>query len=131
MIQVPFPVCYNEDGSYSREQLIKWREDDYVCQRMILGTMSNGLFDAFWQHSTALGLWNALLARHTTEDVGHRAFLINKYIEYKMVDDEPILDQLQEIVGVAQDIAAIGEPMSENFQVSTNFGKLPPSWKDY
>lgn len=48
-----------------------------------------------------------------------------------MVDGKPIMEQVQEMVQIAQEIAALGEPISKNFQVSTIIGKLPASWKDY
>lgn len=45
-----------------------------------------------------------------------------------MVDIKTITEQVQDVVPMAQNIAAIGEPMSGNFQASTIIGKLPPSW---
>lgn len=37
-------------------------------------------------------------------------------MEFKMVDDKPIIDQVQEMVCNAQEIVANREPMIENFK---------------
>ncbi|XP_077233653.1 uncharacterized protein LOC143875958 [Tasmannia lanceolata] len=105
-------------GGYTTEQH-KWLEDDYFCRGTILNAMSDGLFDLFKKYKTALELWNALQATYDSKDAGNRSFLINKFIDFKMVDGKPILEQVQELLRIAQDFEAIGEPISETFQVST------------
>lgn len=134
--QIPYPEGTPSDNStissssaydgYTKDQL-RWYEDDCICRSLILGAMSNTLFNLFCNYSTALELWTALQARYVTEDEGNRCYLINKFVDYKMIDEKPILEQVHEMLQIAQETAEIGEPMTEFFQVSTIIGKLPPS----
>ncbi|XP_077228609.1 uncharacterized protein LOC143861593 [Tasmannia lanceolata] len=109
----------------------KWLEDDYICQFTILQAMTNSLFNVFHKHSTAYELWAAIQRRYVNEDAGNKSFLVNKYVEFKMVDSKPIIDQVNELNDIATECADAGESISETFQVSTLIGKLPSSWKDY
>ncbi|GKV42595.1 hypothetical protein SLEP1_g49978 [Rubroshorea leprosula] len=128
----PYPQdCTGTLNGELTEQQHKWLEDDYVCRLTILQAMINSLFNAFQKHSTALELWHAIEQRYVNEDAGNKSFLVNKYINFKMSDSKPVIDQVNELNDIATECADAGEPISETFQVSTIIGKLPPSWKDY
>ena len=130
VLSMAYPQEDTENGELSERQK-KWIEDDYVCRFTILNSMTNALFNVFHKFSTSLELWFAIQRRYVNEDVGNKSFLINKYIEFKMDDAKPIIDQVNALNDIATECADVGEPFSENFQVSTIIGKLPPSWKDY
>ena len=93
--------------------------------------MTNSLFNVFHKFATSLELWNAIQRRYVNEDAGNKSFLINKYVEFKMDDSKPIIEQVNTLNDIATECADAGEPFSESFQVSTIIGKLPSSWKDY
>ena len=42
-------------------------------------------------------IWNALEAKYKTEKVGTNKFIIQKYFDYKMLDDISVLDQVHEL----------------------------------
>lgn len=83
-----FTVNYIEDGSYTQ------LENDYICRGTILDGVNSNLFDVYWNYQTAQKLWKAIQARFITEDVGNGSYLINKFIEFKIVDNKPILEQV-------------------------------------
>lgn len=131
VLHVPYPdhttskssaaSSWSSIDGYTQDQM-RWYEDDCVCRSLILGAMSNTLLNLFCNYPTALELWNALHARYVTEGSGNRCYLINKFVEYKMMDEIPVLEQVYDMLQIAQDTAEICEPMSEFFQVSTIIG---------
>ncbi|XP_016450546.1 uncharacterized protein LOC107775332 [Nicotiana tabacum] len=125
-----YPQDGKADGQLSDSQQ-KWLEDNFVCRSMILNAMSNALFSVFHKCYPSYELWAAISRRYVTEDAGNRSFLINKYIDFKMDDSKPFIDQVNELNKIASQCADVGESITEIFQVSTIIGKLPPSWKDY
>ena len=52
-------------------------------------------------------------------------------VDYKMVDEKPVREQVHEMLLIAQETTEIGKPITKYFQVSIIIGKLPPCWKDY
>lgn len=48
-----------------------------------------------------------------------------------MFADKPIIEQVQEMIRMAQNIDVKVESIMENFQASTVIGKLSPSWKKH
>ncbi|XP_073049626.1 uncharacterized protein [Primulina eburnea] len=127
----PYPGEPSESNEDSAEKVKKWKADDFMCRFTILQSLNNTLFNVFHIHKTDVELWNAIKRRYVNEYAGNKSFLVNKYIEFKMVDTRNVIDQVNELNNIATECADAGEPISETFQVSTIIGKLPPSWKDY
>ena len=42
-------------------------------------------------------IWNALEAKYKTEKVGTNKFIIQKYFDYKKLDNISVLDQVHEL----------------------------------
>lgn len=78
------------------EKAKKWKSDDFICQYTILQLLNNTLFNVFHIHKNATELWNAIKRRYVNEDACNKSFLVNKYVEYKMVDSRPVIDQVNE-----------------------------------
>ncbi|XP_073121682.1 uncharacterized protein [Henckelia pumila] len=127
----PYPGEPSESNEDSTEKIKKWKTDDFMCRFTILQSLNNTLFNVFHIHKTAAELWNAIKRRYVNEDAGNKSFLVNKYIEYKMVDTRPVIDQVNELSDIASKGADAGEPISETFHVFTIIDKLTLSWKDY
>ncbi|XP_073025167.1 uncharacterized protein [Primulina eburnea] len=101
------------------EKIKKWKSDDFICRFTILQSLNNTLFNVFHFLKTATELWNAIKRRYVNEDAGNKSFLVNKYVEYKMVDTIPVIYQVNELNDITTECADVGEPISETFQVSS------------
>ena len=133
VLSTPYPQDEVTNGEYSEQQK-KWIEDDYVSRFTILNAMTNSLFNVFHKFATSLELWNAIQRRYVNEDTGNKSFLINKYVEFKMDDSKPIIEQVNTLNDIATECADAGESFSENFQVSTtlvNFHLLGRITKEF
>lgn len=108
----------------------KWTDDDYICRRNILNSLSDHLFDQYSKRSyTAKELWEELKFAFN-EDFGAKRSDVHQYIHFEMVDGISVLEQVQILNNIADSVIASGIFFDENFHVSSIVTKLPPSWKD-
>ncbi|KAI6707771.1 hypothetical protein NL676_010733 [Syzygium grande] len=110
----------------------KWMNDDYICRRNILSSLSDELFYKYSQTTySAKDLWEKLRLVYLYEECGTKRLQVKRYIEFEMVDGKSVIEQVQELNRMADSIAAAGISVDENFHVSVIISKLPPSWKDF
>ncbi|XP_012490128.1 uncharacterized protein LOC105802804 [Gossypium raimondii] len=110
----------------------KWMNDDYLCHHCILSALSDNLYYQFSKKAkTAKELWEELKLVYLYEEFGTKRAQVRKYIEFQIVDERPIVEQMQELNIIADSIVATGIMVDENFHVSAIISKLPPSWKDF
>ena len=68
-----------------------------MCIGHILNGLSDSLFDAYQNETTAKELWDKLEARYMTEDATSKKFLVSRFNSYQMVDNRSVIEQLHEI----------------------------------
>ncbi|KAJ6338332.1 hypothetical protein OIU76_007912 [Salix suchowensis] len=126
------PLASAEEIAQAKATEQKWCNDDYLCRLNILNSLSDSIYYKYVKKiQTAKELWEELKLVYLYEEFGTRRSQVKKYIEFQMVDEKSIVDQLQELNGIADAIVAAGMFIDENFHVSTVISKLPPSWKDF
>lgn len=64
---------------------------------------------------TTKELWSSLEKKYKMEDVGIKKFVIDKFLDFKMVDKKTIITQVQEMQFIHHDIAAEGIMLGESF----------------
>lgn len=110
----------------------KWMNDDYICHRNILSSLSDNLFYKYSRRtSSAKELWEQLKLVYLHEEFGSKRLQVKKYIEYQIVDEKPISEQVQELNQLAHAVEAAGMSINESFHVSAIISKLPLSWRDF
>ncbi|XP_020266922.1 uncharacterized protein LOC109842457 [Asparagus officinalis] len=114
-----------------KKQKAKREEDEVLCRGHILNTLSDRLYDLFTRIKSARKIWNALEFKYKAEEEGTNKYLIAKYLEYKMVDDKSVLEQVHELEVLVNKIHVLKIVIPESFQVAAIIAKLPSTWKDY
>ncbi|KAK9750003.1 hypothetical protein RND81_02G165400 [Saponaria officinalis] len=79
---------------------------------------------------SAKELWNALESKYMDEDASSKKFLVSNFMNYKMVDSRPVMEQYNELLRILGQFAQHKMEMDESISVSSIIDKLPPSWKD-
>lgn len=109
----------------------KWKNDDSICCRNILHSLSDHLFSLYAKKiMTAKELWEEMRLVYLFEEFGTQRSQVKKYIEFQMAEERSIPEQVQELTEIADSIVAGGMVLEEKFHVSAIIAKLPPSWKD-
>ncbi|KAK2650063.1 hypothetical protein Ddye_017552 [Dipteronia dyeriana] len=126
------PQASSEEISKVKVAEQKWVHDDHICRRHILSCLSDNLYYQFSKKTkSAKELWEELKLVYLYEEFGTKRLQVKRYIEFQMVDEKPILEQVQEFNNIADSIVAAGMMIDDNFHVSVIISKLPPSWKDF
>ena len=94
---MPFLTASDEDTDEIMAQRKKWEEDKLICKGHIFNTLSDCLYDLYNSIKSPKEIWNALEAKYKTEKIGTDKFIIQKYFDYKMLDNISILDQVHEL----------------------------------
>ena len=81
--------------------------------------------------NTARELWEFLDKKYKTEDAGLKKLVVGKFLDYKMLDSETVISQVQDLQVILHDIHTEGMSLSESFQVAAIIEKLPPLWKEF
>ena len=93
---MPFPTTSDEETDEIKAQRKKREEDELICRWHILNTLSDRLYDLYTSMKSPMEIWNALEAKYKTKKVGTNKFIIQKYFDYKMLNNISVLDQMHE-----------------------------------
>ena len=127
----PIPNPAPEDTEQLKEQRIKREEDELVCKGHILNTLSDRLYDLFTTMSSPKEIQKVLDTEYKTEKQGTDKFIIQKYFDFKMLDNISVLDQMHELQILIHKLNDLSIKIPELFQVGTIIVKLPPTWNNY
>lgn len=110
----------------------RWIEDDHMCRQNILNSLCDNLLGHYSKKSgTAKDLWEELKLLYLHEEHGAKVSLVKKYIEFQIVEERSIFEQVHEFHQIADALIASGMYVEEKFHVNVIISKLPPSWKPY
>ncbi|ESQ37771.1 hypothetical protein EUTSA_v10029236mg [Eutrema salsugineum] len=140
VLSEPFPVTNSSQGPETNPREISradaarknWWKDDYLCHNHLLNSLSDHLYRRYskkFKH--AKELWDDLKWVYQCEESNSKRSQVRKYIEFKMVEEKPILEQVQDINKIADSIVSAGMFLDETFHVSTIISKFPPSWSGF
>ena len=126
-----FSATSDEDTDEIKVQRKKQEEDELICKGHILNTLSNCLYDLYTSMKSPKDIWNALEAKYKTEKIGTNKFIIQKYFDYKMLDNISVLDQVYELQILVNKLRDLSINIPKSFQVGAIIAKLLPSWNNF
>ncbi|CAN1167733.1 hypothetical protein LINPERPRIM_LOCUS18818, partial [Linum perenne] len=105
-----------------------WKHSDFLCKNYILNGLADTLYTVYAPLSTSRELWEALDTKYRAEDAGLKKFVAAKFLDYKMVDSKPVVEQVDELQVIIHELHNEGMAINETFQVAAFIEKLPPGW---
>ena len=84
-----------------------------------------------WSQTSPKEIWKALETKYKIEKKGMDKFIIQKYFDFKMLDNVSVLDQMHELQILVYKLNDLSIKILELFQVGAIIAKLPPSWNNY
>ena len=131
VLSTPMPEEIENETIEQTRQRCKWENDDYICRGHILNGMSDSLFDVYQNVESAKELWDSLESMYMAEDASSKKFLVSNFMNYKMVDSRPVMEQYNELLRILGQFVQHNLKMDESISVYGVIDKLPPSWKDF
>ncbi|GKC60726.1 zinc finger, CCHC-type containing protein [Tanacetum coccineum] len=126
VLSTPSPVWSENETLEATMKRMKWENDDYICRGHILNGMSDSIFDIYQNVESAKALWKSLESKYMAEDASAKKFLVSNFMNYKMVDTRPVIEQFHEMLR----ILGHNLMMDEAISVAVIIDKLPLSWKE-
>ena len=96
-----------------------------------MNTLAYSLYNLYSDKKTTKELWESLDQKYKIEDGGAKNFVVGHFLNYKMVDSNTVVNQVQELQVILHEIHGEGMMLSKTFQVTAVIEKLPPAWKDF
>ena len=69
--------------------------------------------------------------KYKTEKIGTNKFIIQKYFDYKILNNISVLDQVYELKILVNKLRDLSINIPKSFQVGAIIAKLLPSWNNF
>ncbi|GJY94506.1 zinc finger, CCHC-type containing protein [Tanacetum coccineum] len=113
VLTTPIPEDGGDDATVEQiRKRAKWDNDDYVCRGLILNGMSDSLFDIYQNVESSKELWDSLEAKYMAKDASSKKFLVSNFINYKMTDSRPVLEQYNELLDFKHTLKHLKEELT-------------------
>ena len=96
-----------------------------------MNALTDSLCNVYIDKKTAKELWESLDQKYKIEDAEAKKFVVDRFLDYKMVDSKTMVSQVKELQVILHEIHVKGMMLSETFQVTSIIEKLPHAWKDF
>lgn len=93
----------------------------------ISNVLDNTSYDMHSWIKSAKTLWKALDQKYKTKDVGMKKFIVDKFLNFKMIDSKTVICQVQEFELILHDIHVKWMVFNESFGVAIIIERFPPS----
>nr|GEZ89354.1 zinc finger, CCHC-type [Tanacetum cinerariifolium] len=102
VLSTPSPVWSENETLEMTRRRMKWENDNYICRGHILN-----------------------------KDASAMKFLVSSFMNYKMVDTRPVMEQYHEMLRILGQYTQHNLMMDEAISVAVIIDKLPFSWKEF
>jgi len=94
--------------------------------------LAENLLDTYIRLTTGKQMWDALEAQYGVFDAGSELYIMEQFLDYRMVEDRFVVEQAHEIHTLAKDLKNCSKDdpcvLPDKFVAGGTISKLPPSW---
>ena len=76
------------------------------------------MFDLFVIQKSAKDIWCTLESRYGGDDTGRKKYVVGKWLQFPMIDDKPVVEQIHEYENVVANVLSEGMKMCEILQAN-------------
>ena len=117
----------SKDGS---ESLPTWEIGDKQVRHAIPSTLSNELFDVYFQYKVAKEIWDAMNKKYILEDTGTQKYAIRNFRNFQMIGDRDVSSQIHDYHLLINNLAIENTKLPKPFVVGYLVETFRESWKD-
>ncbi|KAG8498588.1 hypothetical protein CXB51_004855 [Gossypium anomalum] len=85
-----------------------WKHSDFICTSYILNGLDKKLYDVYRTVNSVKALWQALDQNYKAEDAGLKKFIVENFLDFKMVDSKIVKIQVNLVINPEQWRIGIG-----------------------
>ena len=86
------------DDTPSEERFLvteAWTHSNFLCKNYIMSDLQDDLYNVYRNVKTSKELWDALEKKYKTKDAGMRKFIVEKFLDYKIIESMTVVTQVQ------------------------------------
>jgi len=91
----------------------KLEKDNKLARSYLLNNMSNPLFDLFVIFKSTKIISTKLEVKYGSHDVGKRKYVVGKWLQFQVVDNKPIMEQVHVYENLCAEVLNEGMKMCE------------------
>jgi hypothetical protein len=101
-------------------------------QGCIFSVLAENLVDTYIQLTNGKEIWDALEGQYGVSDAGSELYVMEQFLNYRMVEDCFVVEQVHKIHTLAKDLKNCSKEapcvLPDKFVAGGIISKLPPSW---
>jgi hypothetical protein len=113
----------------------KFNADDNLFRGAIINILVDNLVDTYLQRKTGKDIWEALEAQYGSSDAGGELYVMEQFLDYRMVEDRYVVEQAHEVQALAKELKNYSKEapsvLPNKFVAGAIITKLPHSWRDF
>ena len=74
-----------------------WKHYDFLCRKYVMNVLTDSLYNVYSDKKTANEIWESLDRKYKTKDDGAKKFVVGRFLDYKMIDSNIVVNQVQEL----------------------------------
>ena len=116
---------------FSHEEEIKFNEADNLFKGALISILAESMVQVYMDMDTGKDMWDALEAKFGVADASTELYIMEKFYDYKMVDDRSVVEQAHEIQMLAKELQNNECELPDKFVAGGIIAKLPPTWSSF
>ena len=120
---------------FTLEERSAFDESDNLFQGCVISVLAEHLVDSYIRLPTGKDLWDALEAQNGVSDAGSELYVMEQFLDYRMVEDGSVVEQAHEIHTLAKDLKNCSKKspcvLPDKFVAGGIISKLPRSWREF
>jgi hypothetical protein len=78
--------------------------DDNLLRGAIISVVVDNLVDTYLQRKTGKDIWEALEVQYGATDTGGELYVMEQFLDYRMVEDRSVVEQAHEVQALAKQL---------------------------
>jgi hypothetical protein len=108
---------------------------DNLFRVCIISVLAENLVDTYIQLASGKEIWDALEAQYGVSNTGNELYVMEQFLDYRIVKDHSVVEQAHEIRTLAKDLRNCSKEspcvLPNKFVAGGIISKLPLSWRDF
>jgi hypothetical protein len=119
------------EGDLSPAQEEAFLKVDTMFMGALFNILGVNIVDTYMSFDNGKDAWDVLEAKFGVSGAGTELYIMEKFYDYKMTDDHPIVEQVHEIQSLAKELKQFKCTLPDKFVAGGIIVKLPPSWRNF
>ena len=128
-------VTKGKPSQYTPEEESAFEASDNLFRGCLISMLAENLVDTYICLTTGKQMWDALEAQYGVFDAGSELYIMEQFLDYRMVEDRFVEEQAHEIHTLAKNLKNCSKEtpcvLPDKFVAGGIISKLPSSWKDF